>query len=74
MKFSIRDLFSQPVKSCSFCWRQTDQLVEGRGENRTGGVFICRQCAELAIAIFEKQYGDPPTSSALTQNSPSRNP
>jgi len=51
----LKNLFSRPVSSCSFCWKQSRELVEGRGEQRVGGVFICRDCAQLAVGIFDKR-------------------
>jgi hypothetical protein len=45
---------------CSFCqklWSEVGPLVEGKGLECSGQVFICANCAELALAIIahEKQ-------------------
>ncbi len=43
--------------SCSFCGkgrRETGPLVEGPGPEGNGGVYICRECVRLALAIFDQ--------------------
>jgi hypothetical protein len=43
---------------CSFCRESRPEvgpLVEGAGPEGTGGVFICRACTELSLAIFEQE-------------------
>jgi hypothetical protein len=43
---------------CSFCCRRrTDvgPLVEGCGPKGKGGVFICRECVELFLSIFDQE-------------------
>jgi ClpX C4-type zinc finger len=32
-----------------------DTLVEGPGHNGAGGVFICRECAKMALSIIEME-------------------
>jgi hypothetical protein len=43
---------------CSFCRKSRSEvgpLVEGAGPEGTGGVFICRTCTDLSLAIFEQE-------------------
>ena len=44
--------------TCSFCGessRKVGPVVEGRGADDTGGVFICRECAELVLTIIAEE-------------------
>lgn len=48
----------QPEIHCSFCRkgrRESGPLVEGPGPTGTGGVFICGDCAKLALSIIEQE-------------------
>jgi ClpX C4-type zinc finger len=52
---------------CSFCRedpRKVGPLVEGEGPESTGGVFICKECAELVLMIIaeEKRWRGAKTS------------
>ena len=52
------DAAAQSPKRCSFCRRdpgKMDTLVEGPGQNGAGGVFICRECAKMALNIIEME-------------------
>jgi ClpX C4-type zinc finger len=45
----------RPEMHCSFCRKhlqKTGPLVEGKGPSGTGGVFICRECAAMALSII----------------------
>ena len=51
-------LTEQPGIYCSFCRkgrRESGPLVEGPGPTGTGGVFICGDCAKLALSIIEQE-------------------
>jgi len=43
---------------CSFCGedpRKVGPLVEGEGPDSTGGVYICKDCAELVLTIIAEE-------------------
>lgn len=52
---------------CSFCRESSGKvgpLVEGKGPDGTGGVFICEQCAELVLTITAEEKRRRRTSEA----------
>lgn len=40
---------------CLKCYPETGPLVEGAGPDGKGSVFICRNCTELCLQIFEQE-------------------
>jgi superfamily II helicase len=63
----------EPKTNCSFCGKSEDEvgtLVEGI-EMESGNAFICRNCAELALAVFDqidqRQRGEGPTTMEMLE-------